>query len=120
MPDTQAEGCLMQMRTLGESELEVSGIGLGCMGMSFSYGPSNDKYEMISLLHAAGKQGVTFCDTVECMARSSKKNWWAKRSRRSAGSGAVYSSNPGRLLQADAQPVDTKNFLVELKRRNVS
>lgn len=43
----------MQKRTLGKSNLEVSAIGLGCMGMSFSYGPPKDKQEMIKLLHAA-------------------------------------------------------------------
>jgi len=51
-------------RKLGES-LEVSAIGLGCMGMSWSYGPPKDKQEMIALLHAAVERGVTFFDTAE-------------------------------------------------------
>jgi aryl-alcohol dehydrogenase-like predicted oxidoreductase len=55
----------MQKRTLGKSNLEVSAIGLGCMGMSFSYGPPKDKKEMISLIHAAVERGVTFFDTAE-------------------------------------------------------
>jgi aryl-alcohol dehydrogenase-like predicted oxidoreductase len=55
----------MQKRKLGKSNLEVSAIGLGCMGMSFSYGPPKDKQEMISLLHAAVDHGVTFFDTAE-------------------------------------------------------
>jgi aryl-alcohol dehydrogenase-like predicted oxidoreductase len=55
----------MQKRKLGKSGLEVSAIGLGCMGMSFSYGPPKDKQEMISLLHAAVERGVTFFDTAE-------------------------------------------------------
>src|SRR3978361_177356 len=55
----------MQKRTLGKSNLEVSALGLGCMGMSFSYGPPKDKQEMIALLHAAGEHGVTFFDTAE-------------------------------------------------------
>jgi aryl-alcohol dehydrogenase-like predicted oxidoreductase len=55
----------MQKRKLGKSNLEVSAIGLGCMGMSFSYGPPKDKQEMISLLHAAVEHGVTFFDTAE-------------------------------------------------------
>jgi aryl-alcohol dehydrogenase-like predicted oxidoreductase len=55
----------MQKRKLGNSNLEVSAIGLGCMGMSFSYGPPADKQEMISLLHAAVERGVTFFDTAE-------------------------------------------------------
>jgi aryl-alcohol dehydrogenase-like predicted oxidoreductase len=55
----------MQKRTLGRSNLEVSAIGLGCMGMSFGFGPAKDKQEMISLLHAAVDRGVTFFDTAE-------------------------------------------------------
>src|SRR5438105_2833047 len=55
----------MQKRKLGKSNLEVSAIGLGCMGMSFSYGPPKDKQEMISLLRAAVERGITFFDTAE-------------------------------------------------------
>jgi aryl-alcohol dehydrogenase-like predicted oxidoreductase len=55
----------MNTRKLGHSNLEVSAIGLGCMGMSFSYGPPKDKQEMTSLLHAAVDRGVTFFDTAE-------------------------------------------------------
>jgi aryl-alcohol dehydrogenase-like predicted oxidoreductase len=55
----------MQKRKLGKSNLEVSAIGLGCMGMSFSYGPPKDKQEMTTLLHAAVDRGVTFFDTAE-------------------------------------------------------
>src|SRR5450432_1963049 len=55
----------MQKRKLGKSNLEVSAIGLGCMGMSFSYGPAKDKQEMISLLRTAVERGVTFFDTAE-------------------------------------------------------
>jgi aryl-alcohol dehydrogenase-like predicted oxidoreductase len=55
----------MQKRKLGNSNLEVSAIGLGCMGMSFSYGAPKDKQEMISLLRAAVERGVTFFDTAE-------------------------------------------------------
>src|SRR5207245_7281324 len=55
----------MQKRTLGKSNLEVSAIGLGCMGMSFSYGPPKDEQEMISLLRTAVERGVTFFDTAE-------------------------------------------------------
>ena len=55
----------MQKRKLGNSNLEVSAIGLGCMGMSFSYGPPKDKQEMISVLRAAVERGVTFFDTAE-------------------------------------------------------
>jgi aryl-alcohol dehydrogenase-like predicted oxidoreductase len=55
----------VQTRKLGKSNLEVSAIGLGCMGMSFSYGPPKDKREMIALLHAAVERGITFFDTAE-------------------------------------------------------
>jgi len=55
----------MQKRKLGKTNLEVSAIGLGCMGMSFSYGPPKDKKEMISLIHSAVERGVTFFDTAE-------------------------------------------------------
>ena len=55
----------MQKRKLGKSNLEVSAIGLGCMGMSFGYGPAIDKREGISLIRAAAERGVTFFDTAE-------------------------------------------------------
>src|SRR5215204_6417697 len=55
----------MRKRKLGKSDLEVSAIGLGCMGMSFGYGPPADKQEMIKLIHTAVEQGVTFFDTAE-------------------------------------------------------
>src|SRR5271156_2418163 len=55
----------MQKRNLGKSHLAVSAIGLGCMGMSFSYGPPKDKQEMTSLLRATVERGVTFFDTAE-------------------------------------------------------
>ncbi len=55
----------MKKRKLGKSNLEVSALGLGCMGMSFSYGPPKDKQEMISLLRKAVELGITFFDTAE-------------------------------------------------------
>lgn len=55
----------MQKRKLGKSNLEVSAIGLGCMGMSYSYGPPKEKQEMIALIRAAVERGVTFFDTAE-------------------------------------------------------
>src|SRR5437016_7237411 len=58
-------GGKMQKRKLGKSNLEVSALGLGCMGMSFSYGPPADKQEMIALIRAAVERGVTFFDTAE-------------------------------------------------------
>jgi aryl-alcohol dehydrogenase-like predicted oxidoreductase len=55
----------MQKRKLGKGNLEVSALGLGCMGMSFSYGPAADRQEMISLLRTAVERGITFFDTAE-------------------------------------------------------
>ena len=55
----------MQKRKLGKSNLEVSAIGLGCMGMSFGYGPAHDRQDMISLIRSAVERGVTFFDTAE-------------------------------------------------------
>src|ERR1051326_4852526 len=58
-------GDMMQKRTLGRSNLEVSSLGLGCMGMSFGFGPPKDKQEMIGVLRMAVERGVTFFDTAE-------------------------------------------------------
>ena len=55
----------MKKRTLGKSGLEVSALGLGCMGLSFGYGPATDKQEATKLLHAAVDRGVSFFDTAE-------------------------------------------------------
>src|SRR3989442_5334124 len=55
----------MQKRKLGKSNLEVSVLGLGCMGMSFGYGPAGEKQEMISVIRAAVERGITFFDTAE-------------------------------------------------------
>ena len=55
----------MQKRTLGKNGLEVSALGLGCMGMSWSYGPAKDKHDMIDLIRAAVERGIAFFDTAE-------------------------------------------------------
>ena len=55
----------MQKRTLGKSNLEVSALGLGCMGMSFGFGPPGDPQEMMQLIHSAVERGITFFDTAE-------------------------------------------------------
>ena len=55
----------MRKRKLGRSDLEVSALGLGCMGMSFGFGPAADKNEMISVIRGAVERGVTFFDTAE-------------------------------------------------------
>ena len=56
----------MEKRTLGDKGLAVSALGLGCMGLSFGYGPAVDKEEAIKLIRAAYEEGVTFFDTAEC------------------------------------------------------
>ena len=55
----------MKKRIFGKSGLEVSALGLGCMGLSFGYGPATDKQEAIKLIRAAFDRGVTFFDTAE-------------------------------------------------------
>src|SRR3984893_1621167 len=62
---TGLEGETMQKRKLGKSNLEVSALGFGCMGMSFGYGPAGNKQEMISVLRAAAESGVTWFDAAE-------------------------------------------------------
>jgi aryl-alcohol dehydrogenase-like predicted oxidoreductase len=61
----EREGEKMQKRKLGNSNLEVSALGLGCMGMSYGYGPAADKQEAISLIRTAVERGITFFDTAE-------------------------------------------------------
>ena len=73
----------MQQRRLGD--LEVSALGLGCMGMSFAYGPAGDRQEMISLIRSALERGVTFFDTARRTGRSSTRSWWARPWRRPRG-----------------------------------
>ena len=71
----------MEKRRLGKSNLEVSAIGLGCMGLSSGYGPAVDKQEGISLIRAAVEQGVTFFDTAEAYGPFRMNKSLAKRSR---------------------------------------
>ena len=69
----------METRKLGNSNLEVSALGLGCMGMSVGYGPASDKKEMISLIRTAVERGVTFFDTAEAYrVPSQTKNSWSE------------------------------------------
>ena len=74
----------METRTLGNSNLEVSALGLGCMGMSFSYGPPKDTAQMTDLLRAAVDRGATFFDAAEVCGPVITRNASARRSRASA------------------------------------
>ena len=65
----------IQKRKLGNSQLEVSALGLGCMGMSFGYGTIADKKEMITLIHKAVESGVTFLTQQKFTDRILMKNW---------------------------------------------
>jgi aryl-alcohol dehydrogenase-like predicted oxidoreductase len=62
----------MKKRALGKSGLDVSEIGLGCMGLSFGYGPATDKQHAIALIRSAFDRGVTFFDTAEAHGRFSR------------------------------------------------
>jgi aryl-alcohol dehydrogenase-like predicted oxidoreductase len=68
----------MEKRVLGTNGLEVSALGLGCMGMSFGLGPAADKKEMITLLGKAVEKGITFFDTQKFMDHLPMKSWWVK------------------------------------------
>lgn len=74
----------MQKRTLGKSGLEVSALGLGCMGLSFGLGPATEKGEAIKLIRAAVERGVTFFDTAEVYGPFVNEESWAKLSLPSA------------------------------------
>ncbi len=68
----------MQTRKLGKSNLEVSALGLGCMGMSFCYGLVPDEHEMLSLIDAAVDRGITFFDTAEVYGPSTNEELLGK------------------------------------------
>jgi aryl-alcohol dehydrogenase-like predicted oxidoreductase len=111
----------MQKLNLGRSGLEVSAIGLGCMGMSFSYGPPKDKKEMTSLLRAAVERGVTFFDTAEVYGPFTMKSWSASSLsfREQVASATKFDSNliprvSG--LGVDSRPEHSKGRRGSLKR----
>ncbi len=87
----------MQKRKLGNSNLEVSAIGLGCMGMSFSYGPPKDIQEMTALLRAAVDRGVTFFDTAEVYGPFTNEELVGDSDPRTTGNrfGSLQSSREG-------------------------
>ena len=92
----------MQKRKLGKNNLEVSAIGFGCMGMSWSYGPPKDKQEMIALLYAAVDKGVTFFDTAEVYGPLVNEELVGRRLLRSAGKLSSRRSSGGRQILTTA------------------
>jgi aryl-alcohol dehydrogenase-like predicted oxidoreductase len=84
----------MQKRKLGKSNLEVSAIGLGCMGMSFSYGPPKDKQEMITLIRTAVERGVTFFDTAEVYGPYRELSKTGSRSKNSSRKSRTWRFTP--------------------------
>ena len=64
----------MQMRTLGENGLKVSALGLGCMGLSYGYGPATEKGAAIALIRDAFERGVTFFDSAEAYAQGANED----------------------------------------------
>ncbi len=93
----------MKKRVLGRSGLEVSAIGLGCMGMSFSYGPPRDRKEMIALVRAAVERGVTFFDTAEVYGPYTNEELVGEALEPFRGQ-VVIATKFGFRLRPDAQP----------------
>lgn len=93
----------MKKRVLGRSGLEVSAIGLGCMGMSFSYGPPRDRNEMIALIRAAVERGVTFFDTAEVYGPYTNEELVGEALEPFRGQ-VVIATKFGFRLRPDAQP----------------
>src|SRR5881296_1938437 len=93
----------MQKRKLGKSNFEVSALGFGCMGMSWSYGPPKDKQEMISFLHAAVDRGITFFDTAEVYGPFTNEELVGEALFPFRG-GVVIATKFGFQLNADGSP----------------
>jgi len=75
---------MMQQRELGRSGLKISAIGLGCMGLSFGYGPAAETRDAVKLIRTAFDEGVTFFDTAEAYGPTRMKHCLARRWRRCA------------------------------------
>jgi aryl-alcohol dehydrogenase-like predicted oxidoreductase len=93
----------MQKRKLGKSNLEVTAVGLGCMGMSYSYAPIPDRKEMISLLHAAVERGVTFFDTAQVYGPYTNEDLLGEALSPFRGQ-VVIATKFGHRLKADGSP----------------
>ena len=114
----------MKKRRLGKSNLEVSAIGLGCMGMSYGYGPAGDKQEMISLIRAAVERGVTFFDTAEVYGPFTNEELVGEALAPFRGKVAIATKfgfkidpNTGKQVGLDSRPVHIKQVAdASLKR----
>ena len=118
----------MQKRTLGKSTLEVSALGLGCMGMSFSYGPPADRQEMITLIRAAVESGITFFDTAEVygpfvnetLVGEALAPFWGQVVIATKFGFSPASEGEGRWSALDSRPAHIKQVAEDsLKRLNV-
>src|ERR1051326_4158128 len=114
----------MQKRNLGKSGLEVSAIGLGCMGMSFGYGPAGEKSEMISVIRTAVERGVTFFDTAEAYGPFANEELvgealapWRKEVVIATKFGFKFDPNTGKQAGLDSRPQHIKEVAeASLKR----
>jgi aryl-alcohol dehydrogenase-like predicted oxidoreductase len=97
----------MQKRTLGNSGLQVSALGLGCMGMSYGYGPAADKKEMIELIRSAVERGVTFFDTAEVYGPFTNEELVGEALAPFKGK-VVIATKFGILLEGDKQVLNSK------------
>jgi aryl-alcohol dehydrogenase-like predicted oxidoreductase len=92
----------MQKRKLGKAGLELSALGLGCMGMSWSYGPPKDKREMIALIRAAVERGITFFDTAEVYGPLTNEELVGEALAPFRGRSPLRPSSGGSQIQATA------------------
>ena len=101
----------MQKRKLGKSNLEVSALGLGCMGMSFGYGQAGDKQEIISLLRMAVERGITFFDTAQGKKMTINVLGYAAQS-------AKVALAPHRFVRRDPRATNQNFASLSTKRRS--
>jgi aryl-alcohol dehydrogenase-like predicted oxidoreductase len=104
---TKTEEAIMKKRILGSSGLEVSALGLGCMGMSYAFGPAADKQEMTGLIRAAVERGVTFFDTAEVYGPYTNEDLVGEALAPFKGK-VVIATKFGILLEGDKQVLNSK------------
>ena len=115
----------MKKRTLGKSNLEVSALGLGCMGMSFGYGPAADKNDMIALIRSAVEQGITFFDTAEVYGPFANEELVGEALAPFRGKVVIatkfgFDIQGGKMIGVNSRPVNIRKMLeASLKRLQV-